>query len=193
MVPGFRVTEGRAKAYAALAAWAANLPFRCNDPDTGVEVEGDPCKGLFVAGNPGSGKTTAVRIVQTMASQMAARFAWGNESNLMRWTDSTAAMICDHYAQQGSLSFFQSMKVVSIQDLGSEPRETLYMGNRHEVMREFLELRGDTPGRFTIITSNYSLASIRKIYGDRVWSRLHSMCNYVELVGDDMRVSGNGS
>lgn len=193
MVPGFRVTDGRAKAYAALAAWAANLPFKCKDPDSGVEVEGDPCRGLFVAGNPGSGKTTAVRIVQTMASQMNARFNWGTESSLLRWTDSTAAMICDHYAQQGTLSFFQSMKVISIQDLGSEPRETLYMGNRHEVMREFLELRGDTPGRFTIITSNYNLASIRKIYGDRVWSRLHRMCNYVELVGDDMRVGGNGS
>lgn len=195
MVPGFRVTDGRARAYAAMAAWAANLPFKAVDPDTGREVEGDPCKGLFVAGNPGSGKTTAVNVARLMAEQLSARFCYGTDSSLLRWTDSTAAMICDHYAQQGTLSFFQSMKVVSVQDLGSEPRETLYMGNRHEVMREFLELRGDTPGRFTIITSNFNYATIRKAYGDRVWSRLHTMCNYVELVGDDMRVGvrGDGS
>ena len=104
-------------------------------------------------------------------------------------------MICDAYARAGSLVYYQSMRIIGIQDLGSEPRETLYMGNRKEVMREFLELRGDTPGRLTIITSNFNYATIRKAYGDRVWSRLHQMCNYVELVGDDMRlgVHGDGS
>lgn len=192
MVPGFRVTDGTAKAYAAIAAWTANLPFKALDPDTGAEVAGDPRVGLYVAGNPGSGKTTAVNVARLMASQIGARFAYGSESNLLRWNDSTAAMVCDHYAQNGSLSLYQALKVVSVQDLGSEPRETLYMGNRHEVMREFLELRGDTPGRFTIITSNLKYATIRKVYGDRVWSRLHRMCNYVELVQDDMRVVSHG-
>lgn len=195
MVPGFRVTDGRAKAYAAIASWAANLPFKALDPDTGAEVDGDTRKGLYIAGNPGSGKTTAVNVARLMAGQLGARFAYGSDSNLLRWSDSTAAMVCDHYAQNGTLAMYQSLKVVSVQDLGSEQRETLYMGNRHEVMREFLELRGDTPGRFTIITSNFNYATIRKAYGDRVWSRLHQMCNYVELVGDDMRlgVHGDGS
>ena len=193
MVPGFRVTEGRSAAYSALSAWAANLPFRCLDPDTGAVVDGDPCRGLYIAGNPGSGKTTAVRILKMMLTAFAAKFSYGGDS-LSMWSlsDPSAAMICDAYARDGSLSYFQSMRIIGIQDLGSEPRETLYMGNRKEVMREFLELRGDTPGRLTIITSNFSFATIRKAYGDRVWSRLHTMCNYVELVGDDMRVGADG-
>lgn len=94
------------------------------------------------------------------------------------------------YARDGSDAPVQSDKVICIHDLGSEPRETLYMGNRHEVMRELLELRGDTPGRFTILTSNLNFSTVRKVYGDRVWSRLHQMCNYVRLVDSDHRVGG---
>ena len=150
------------------------------------------CALTTVMAPMGYGKTTAVNVARLMVGQLGARFAYGTDSNLLRWNDSTAAMVCDHYAQNGTLAMYQSLKVVSVQDLGSEPRETLYMGNRHEVMREFLELRGDTPGRFTIITSNFNYATIRKAYGDRVWSRLHQMCNYVELVGDDMRVGVHG-
>lgn len=189
-VPGFRVTEGNAAAYAALVGWAVNAPFRCLDPDTGVEVEGDPRKGLYIAGNPGSGKTAAVRLLRLLLSEVGARYQYGNDSVAMRWADRTASMVCETYAAGGSLAPVQADKVICVHDLGSEPRETLYMGNRHEVMRELLELRGDTPGRFTILTSNLNFSTVRKVYGDRVWSRLHQMCNYVRLVDSDHRVGG---
>lgn len=189
-IPGFRVTEGNAFAYAAIVGWAVNAPFRCLDPDTGVEVEGDPRKGLYIAGNPGSGKTAAVTLLYTLLQEVNARYQYGKESAGIRWQARTASQVCGIYADDGSLSRVQSDKVICIHDLGSEPRETLYMGNRHEVMRELLELRGDTPGRFTILTSNLNFSTVRKVYGDRVWSRLHQMCNYVRLVDSDHRVGG---
>lgn len=189
-VPGFRVTEGNAAAYAALVGWAVNAPFRCLDPDTGVEVDGDPRKGLYIAGNPGSGKTSAVRLLRLLLTEVGARYQYGNDSVAMRWAERTASMVCAAYAAGGSLAPVQSDKVICVHDLGSEPRETLYMGNRHEVLRELLELRGDTPGLFTILTSNLNFSTVRKLYGDRVWSRLHQMCNYVRLVDSDHRVGG---
>lgn len=188
-VPGFRVTRANSAAYAALVAWAVGAGFKAVDPDTGEEVDGDPDRGLYIAGNPGSGKTTAVRVLRMLLSEIGAKYTYGTDLAAMRWIDRTAAMICNDYARDGSFAQAQSERVLCVQDLGSEPRETLYMGNRHEVLRELLELRGDTPGRFTIITSNFNMASIRKAYGDRVWSRLHTMCNYLVLAGDDWRLS----
>ena len=42
----------------------------------------------------------------------------------------------------------------------------------------------------TIITTNLSLDGIKKLYGERVFSRIYEMCQGIELSGNDYRVGG---
>ena len=80
------------------------------------------------------------------------------------------------------------MQIIGIQDLGQEPKETLYMGNRLNVLQQLLEYRGDRGDQLTLITSNLRISSetLKRDYGDRVQSRLVEM-NYFEIKGKDRR------
>ena len=81
--------------------------------------------------------------------------------------------------------------VLCLNDVGSEPAEQMYMGNRVNIIRQILEARGDKTGQFTLITSNYPMLSdqLTAQYGDRVISRLQGMCNYFVLNGKDRRIN----
>jgi DNA replication protein DnaC len=81
--------------------------------------------------------------------------------------------------------------MLCVDDFGSEPTESAYMGNRLEVMRCIIENRGDRRDRLTHIISNLPPGSkqLKEKYGDRVQSRLFEMCNYFELRGQDRRRS----
>ncbi|MDD4154105.1 MAG: hypothetical protein PHT30_01675, partial [Bacilli bacterium] len=74
-------------------------------------------------------------------------------------------------------------------DLGAEPEEANYMGNRINPLKTLLEHRGDYTDKLTIISSNHSInhQEILDRYGDRVASRLLEMCNYFEIKGTDRR------
>ena len=82
------------------------------------------------------------------------------------------------------------MPIICIQDLGSEQMESLYMGNRENVIRRMIEYRGDRTDMLTLITSNLPMAhqKLEEKYGDRVVSRLNEMCNYLEIKGKDRRM-----
>jgi len=79
--------------------------------------------------------------------------------------------------------------MLGIQDLGQEPQESLYMGNRVDVVRQLIEYRGDRTDEITFITSNMKINGdvLMNRYGDRVASRLMEMCNYYEIKGKDRR------
>ena len=79
--------------------------------------------------------------------------------------------------------------MLGIQDLGCEPQESLYMGNRVDVVRQLIEYRGDKTDEITLITSNLKINGEKLVnrYGDRVASRLNEMCNYFEIKGKDRR------
>ena len=76
-----------------------------------------------------------------------------------------------------------------MQDFGSEAKETLYMGNRINVMQQIIESRGDRNFLVTLLSSNLPLTHqlLMEKYGGRVVSRLTEMCNYIELKGIDRR------
>ena len=105
------------------------------------------------------------------------------------WVTGRADVICQEYASTGDIAKFRSAPILGIQDLGQEPREVLYMGNRQNALQQLLEYRGDCDGKLTLITSNLRISSerLRNDYGDRVQSRLCEMCNYLEIKGKDRR------
>lgn len=75
--------------------------------------------------------------------------------------------------------------MIILDDMGAEAVSTHY-GQVTNVIAELLLRRYDEAG-ITFGTSNLDQKTLRKFYGDRVWSRMKSMFNFIELKGDDRR------
>ncbi len=189
----FTIDENNRFVYENCVRWAiGDVGMRATHPETGAEIAGDLRKGIYIAGTVGSGKSLCMRILKTFCVKLKVRVAVGKEkvSSLLWWPSFRADELAERYGKEGDISEIKSCPVIDIQDLGSEPLETVYMGTRLEVLRGILEFRGDHPGEYlTLLTSNLKMAGddLKELYGNRVSSRLREMCNYFEIKGKDRR------
>lgn len=182
---GFTIDAGNRFAYDNIRRWADGGPFRCIDPMTGVGREGDSKKGIYICGPTGSGKTALVDIIRFYCKVLGYKTRYNGQDELLAWMPKRADVICNEFLATGDLAPYIDQRILCIDDAGTEPTETLYMGNRVQVIKSILEARADMPSKMTIVTSNYKISEAH--YGDRVASRLCDMCNYFELVHDDWR------
>lgn len=161
------------------------------DPVTAQPIPGQLKRGIYIAGNTGTGKSWCLEIMQAYCKVYGFKVQYYGEeqqSNLY-WGSFRADEICEKYSETGNINHFKNRVILAIQDLGSEQQESLYMGNRVDVMRQLIECRGDRSDCMTMVTSNLKLCGQKIIdrYGDRVASRLAEMCNYFEIKGSDRR------
>lgn len=158
-------------------------------PDTKVEIPGNMFKGIYIAGNTGSGKSWCMEIMMAYADIFNFRIKFGDVDSRVWWRIARADEIVARYIETTSIDEYKKISSLCIQDFGSEPLEAVAMGNRLNVMRTLLEYRGDKSDCLTFITSNYSMKNPTLIesYGERVTSRLVEMCNYFEIKGKDRR------
>ena len=165
--------------------------MQCLNPETKAVVLGRLKKGIYIAGNTGSGKSWCLEIMLAycLAWGFKIQFASDSTPRNLWWRIIRADAICDSFMESGSIQPFKKMQMLGIQDFGSEPQETLYMGTRVDVVGNLIEYRGDISDEMTLITSNMSINgdNLKKRYGDRVSSRLNEMCNYFEIKGKDRR------
>lgn len=186
MVPGFRIDKDNEFAYTNILKWVINDPTMLCNTENG-KAPADPCKGIYVYGNVGTGKSMLLDIMKVVCRHFKIKAKFGTEPSPLAWRSFRADDICDLYGQDGDLHPWKAEKVLCIQDLGNEPAELLYMGNRRRVMRSILEARGDAYDNLTLISSNIPLDHAGDIYGPRVQSRLMQMCNAYRMDGKDRR------
>ena len=182
--PAFRLDDDNRKIFENLRLWVEGRPFTCWDQKGEYGHLGDIHKGVYLAGPTGTGKSVALDVMREYARAWGVVVRMGCTVKPLAWRTCRADDICDRYAAAGSLSTWKSETVLCIQDLGTEPMETLYMGNRVNVLRSVIEYRGDRRDQLTLVSSNYSMQKAGEIYGKRVGSRLAGMCNYFVLKGD---------
>ena len=194
--PNFVIDDENRFAYENLVRWIHGDPaMMCLDPETRRPVPGRLDKGIYIAGNTGTGKSWALEIMTVYATIDKIQVYYGRGYDgkdiigCLHWMNVRTDTMCEEYSREGSYDKYKQWKVLGIQDLGAEPPESLYMGNRVDVMRMILEYRGDQTDRITLITSNLPINHQKLIdrYGDRVASRLTEMCNYFEIRGSDRR------
>lgn len=195
----FVIDDNNRFAYEQTIKWVlGDTTMKALNPDTRKTdiIAGNVNAGLFVGGDTGTGKTLLLEIMAVYAQVYKICFYNGiykeNEHHLC-WTSSNfrADEICDEFSRKGDVTRFVQMPILAIQDLGSEPEETVYMGNRINVLRQILEQRGDHKDKLTLITSNRPISSKELLdkYGKRVISRLHEMCNFLIMKGTDRRIA----
>jgi hypothetical protein len=190
MNPAFVIDDENRWAYTQLVKWLfGDATMQAKDPDTGAVVAGRLNAGIYLAGRTGSGKSWALNILQMLARAYNVQVSLNGVQRCIFWDAVRADQICDQYATSGDLKSYKRAGVLCIQDLGAEPAETLYMGNRLQPAQQVIEYRGDAGGVITLFSSNLPMSHKMLVdrYGDRVASRLREMCNYIELNGKDRR------
>ena len=142
--------------------------------------------GIYLAGNTGSGKTLAMTIIRKLYPLFPFVDAEGVK---VRWLEKRADEITEIYARSGEIQQFKQSPLLCIQDLGCEPNEASFMGNKLNVLQNIIEYRGDQPNKVTVVTSNIPLghSDIASRYGERAQSRMVEMMNYLILTGKDRR------
>lgn len=185
--PRFVIDDNNRFAYTNLAKWILGDPtMECINPETGMVEQGVLEKGIYLAGATGTGKSWAMDIISYLATAHGIRFSvFGKEERFN--------IVCNT-AQSAVYRFIDNedpihSRIHCFNDLGTEMKEAIYMGNRQDVMRDYIEERADTPYQITCFTSNYPINHkfITERYGDRAVSRLRQMCNYLVMKGDDRR------
>lgn len=188
--PDFCIDDFNRDAYVSMIQWIHNDPAMiCMNPEDGSPKPGDLNRGIYIAGGPGSGKSWLLDVMTVYTGTLGFRVDFNGYVRHLKWSNIRTSKVCDNFLRTGDLSAYKDVDIIGFQDLGSEHLETLYMGTRVEVMREILESRGDDETKLVMITSNLKIADdqLVKMYGQRVGSRLRSMCNYIELTGPDRR------
>lgn len=192
--PKFVIDDENRFAYTNFIKWChGDTSMRAMNPMTGEEQDGDLNRGIYIAGNTGSGKSWCLEIMLAYSQAMGFVICFddgdGEVDKPLFWGITRADDICNEYIAKGEIQLFKRRAMIGIQDLGQEPKEVLYMGNRLNVLQQLLEYRGDRTDQLTMITSNLRISSdtLKRDYGDRVQSRLVEMCNYFEIKGRDRR------
>ena len=184
MCEHFTLDTYNSAAYMGIAKWLVGDPSMvAGNEDGSRPVHGDLNKGIYLHGEVGVGKTLCLDIFRIVAKYLDIQF----DGKPLRWTTFRTDEVCAEFERTGELDNYRKIQCVCFQDLGSEPQEVLYMGNRRNVMRSVLEYRGDMKRGLTLITSNLPITKIGEYYGQRVQSRLMQMCNILTIGGGDRR------
>lgn len=190
--PAFVIDDENRFAFENFIKWAhCDTSMKCLDPVSGQVIPGRLKRGIYIAGNTGTGKTWCMEIMQAYIQAIGIKVLWHNDNDPrpLYWRTIRADGLCDVWAESGNIQQYKTAPMLAIQDLGNEPPETLYMGNRLDVVRYVIEYRGDMLAEMTFITSNLRMGGeiLKERYGDRVSSRLQEMCNYLVIKGKDRR------
>lgn len=199
--PLFAIDDQNAHAYINSLKWlVADPTMKAMHPKTIKQIQGDLTKGLLIVGNTGTGKSLLLEILNSLATilQPQIKTYRPNEHNIvgriagyqqvpLLWKTYRADTICDNYQAGQSLDKFKKLTSIAIQDIGTEPKETLQMGNRTNAVKIILEHRADDKGLVTLGTTNLNISQLGDMYGERVQSRLFTLFNFVYLGGQDRR------
>jgi DNA replication protein DnaC len=149
-------------------------------------------RGLFFVGKPGVGKThLAVAVLKEAVRRTNARAIFYDIRDLLKEIRSTYNPVV-HTTEAEVIRPVMEAELLVLDDIGAEKTS--------EWVEETINLIVNTrynEKRATIFTSNYTLLddpldpdSLAVRVGFRMWSRLHEMCDFVDMRGVDYREAG---
>lgn len=170
--------------YNAIINWILGIPCRCH----GMLVH--PSRGLWLAGNLGTGKSTIIRAVQRFCS------IWSDprSSNLprsMMWRH--AKEIVSDYEEIGSSvikELSEAPNALIIDDLGTENMSAMRYGNVRNTIEEILSRRYDRQ-LMTMVTTNFTMDDVRMAYRDRIYDRVRESFSVIYFLGPSHREKFN--
>lgn len=191
ITPQFILDSENLFTYENFVKWLHCDPtMKAINPTSKEIIEGNFKKGIYIAGNTGTGKSLCLEVMLRYALMFNFKIIFGDKHDYILWQNVRAEEIVADFVKYSNVDTYKDCKILCIQDFGSETLEATAMGNKMNVMRNLIESRGDKINRITLITSNLPInhPTITQRYGERVMSRLMGMCNYFEIKGKDRRL-----
>ena len=159
----------------------------------GQPGELDRAKGLLLHGPLGTGKSALMVAFRFWIAKMKQLTA--NSDDFPVFKLETANRIMKQFSAKGwdgieRYGWNNSKPMhLCIDDVGTDGTANSY-GNSANVIADLLQDRYDIwkqKGMITHITTNLGVSQIKEKYGDRVYSRLCEIMNFVSLTGNDRR------
>lgn len=159
--------------------------YFADDPAFETEHKLELDKGLFVYGNPGTGKTSSFKIIQKISINYSLKNLWiplKHTNDIVQDFNLSESKLKDNvikYYTRGKYLF---------DDLGSEVEASNF--GKEDIFIRILEHRYNeflNKGTKTFITSNLSFEDIKIRYGERIYDRLYQMFNQIKLRGESRR------
>ena len=154
-----------------------------------LNLEGklDNLKGFGIMGATGTRKTFICRCLQQFMKIDGIRYVKNNKFYSFNYQIYNSREIINEMIREGDYEKFVNINILLIDDLGSEPVEVNFYGNRINAIETILEMRYYRD-KLTHFTTNLTEQAIRDRYGERVYSRLREKTNFIELVDIDFRL-----
>lgn len=183
--PSWQWRPGFTPQYRAIAAWILAIPV------PGLPGPFIPDRGLWLAGSPGTGKTTLLRGLK----HLCAAFSSPRSPRLpmaMRWIH--AKDISSLYQQSGpaALDLLTSIPCLVIDDIGTEDAAARHYGNFSNPVGDILSRRYDR-GLVTLASTNLSMPQVVDRYRIRMADRIREAFNILEFIGPSERRAFNPS
>ena len=129
----------------------------------------DLSKGIMIIGNPGSGKTTILEVIQAIT-----------RGTMLTYRKHSTTSIIDEFSKVGPGYLKKLTGNIFFDDLGFE-KTAIHFGDKRELMQDVVFSRYDQMrGReryMSHFTSMMKWQDIEAKYGPFAWSRLKQMCN----------------
>ena len=147
-----------------------------------MESQLDKTKGVCMFGSFGAGKT------EIMRAFTLTHFKPFNPTMYAKPCLVTSSIeMVDHYNKETNFDkYFENH--LYIDDFGSEQRAKFMTKDAEPILSKFLELWYMRRNKRLYLTSNLNKQELKDKYGGRVFSRLHQLCNFIELNEKDFRI-----
>lgn len=153
-------------------------------------------KGLLIAGNIGSGKSIMMKIFKEYCFRRKSEHQFR-----IVFSDNIPDKFARHgydginlYTENSHLNNYGVYTLnpinLCIDDLGVEKETVKHFGSEETVLEKVLVSRYNLvqEGYITHTTTNLDANMLRNKYGDRIYSRIKEMFNYIVLPGGDRRI-----
>ena len=152
-------------------------------------------KGLLIAGNIGSGKSIMMRIFKAycfyrkLERQFRIEFSDTIPDKFARYGYEGINLYTENSHLNNYGVFTQKPINLCIDDLGVEKETVKHFGSEETVIEKTLVSRYNLfqEGYITHATTNLDAKMLRNKYGDRIYSRMKEMFNFIVLPGGDRR------
>ena len=146
----------------------------------------EPTFGLFLCGGPGNGKTTILRALQSLVRWLrrdekerddlpyVSGFEIVGAKELVLLAKAFNGQTRDNRSETGRYKRLRDMEVLAIDDLGSEPVESMVYGEAVTTVMDVISYRYDMQ-LTTLATSNMSPDKVKERYDGRLADRFREM------------------
>ncbi len=187
--PNYIIDSSNSDTVRKVSLWASRNP-EFEDPRKGYYL----AKGILLTGDVGTGKTDLFNILRTyLNNYLKSRYTFTYGVVWKFTSDFSKDGYSSLDGQELHNRYYDELCLTDSRTKFPNKEQAMHFGSKLLIGEEIIMLRYNSfkrKGYQTHFSTNATAAELTEIYGERAFSRLTEMCNFLSLTGDDRRASG---